>query len=154
MDPMATVVIGFISSVAVVIVAQFIIAARSSKEKLESANNNAIVSEIKALDSKMTSKLDKLSDGQAMLNKEIETVKKRLGILKRKLDKAEKELEEAKRQLKERQSESVKKSESIENLKESIKKNEDNVKELRDLYKKMEQWQGLKNVQDIITHKD
>lgn len=154
MDPVATLAIGFVSSCAVIVVAQFIIAARSSKEKLETANNNALVSKMETLDTKIMGKLDKISDGQAAMNKELESIKRRISVLKKKLDKAERDLEEAQRQLKERQSESNIKSQNIEKLKEEIGKNEESIRELKALYKKMEQWQGMKNVTDIVISKE
>lgn len=129
MDQSTLIVLGFISSLAIVIITQFILAARATKEKLETANNNTILVSIEKLDIKLMGKLESLTAGQ---------------------NKMEKKIEELEGELKQRKEDAHTKTQTLKDLDRQVRENAEWIRELQGRYKNIEQWQGMKNVSELM----
>jgi peptidoglycan hydrolase CwlO-like protein len=103
-------VIALIISVGLILLTQYIIASRSSKDKLEAANNLAIVKTIEVFDAKISGKLDKMTETQY---------------------KMEKKMEDMDREMRERKEEATKKAHTIQDLEKNINHNHRDIEEIK-----------------------
>jgi peptidoglycan hydrolase CwlO-like protein len=124
MDDTSKILIGAIVSVAIVVITQFIMAARSTREKLEASNNLLILKEIAGLKTEIMARLDSLAEGQATMKKRQDDIEAQLKTRTEESHKKEERIKELERNNQDLHKRLEKLSDGFEDFKRSIQMDE------------------------------
>lgn len=72
MDDTTKILLGLIMSVVTILIAQFLMASRATKEKLDDSNNKLVLKEISGLKLELVPRLENLAEGQTTIKKKQE----------------------------------------------------------------------------------
>lgn len=135
MDDTTKILIGLIVSVVVLLIGQFIMAARATKEKLDDSNNQLVRKDISGLRLELVPRLDNLAEGQTTIRKKQEVFEETLDGFHEQLRERKEESFIKQRKIEELEKENRENKEKISNLTKSFEEYKHNVqmKELKGL---------------------